>query len=396
MRMTRREKVLLAILLFALLFFAGYRFLVVDQLAEIEQGRGELAELQAQIARLGTLEEEERVLDEQIASVREDQTEVTGQFFSLIEEQEEIILLLNEFLMNPDVNATAIAFTPPTAETVEELELSRMDVTLSYQSDYPALLNMLRAIWQFDRKILVGQMNMNAGNEGELSGNFQMNLYDLAHLTGEVDRLFMWFQDAEAVKSNPFSNAAPERFFQVRYLFRDSEQAILAQRPYVPFEDLEGHWAEEAVHALGDRGVFPPSGNLNYNPEEPITRAEFIIFLDRLYEWPIPDVPLDLTDFQDYEEIGRYESMVSRAVFSGYIRGYIVGYPDNTLRPNNPITYQEVEYVMRKVLEDQTFNWPETAQQIQTETGHVSEGIETINANMNRAEAAYFLYWLNQ
>ncbi|MDW7678818.1 MAG: S-layer homology domain-containing protein, partial [Bacillota bacterium] len=340
MRMTRREKFLLAILLFALLFFAGYRFLVVDQLADIEEDRGELAELQAQIARLGTLEEEKRVLDEQIASVREDQLEVTGQFFSLIEEQEEIILLLNEFLMNPDVNATAVAFTPPTTETVEELELSRMDVTLSYQSNYPALLNMLRAIWQFDRKIVVGQMNMNAGDNGNLSGNFQMNLYDLAHLTGEVDRLFMWFQDAEAVKSNPFSNAAPERFFQVRYLFRDSEQAILAQRPYVPFEDLEGHWAEEAVHALGERGVFPPSGNLNYNPEEAITRAEFIIFLDRLYEWPIPDVPLDLTDFQDYEEIGRYESMVSRAVFSGYIRGYIVGYPDNTLRPNNPITYQ--------------------------------------------------------
>jgi hypothetical protein len=271
-----------------------------------------------------------------------------------------------------------------------------MDVTLAYNANYPALLNLMRSIWQFDRKILVGQLNMNAGNEGELSGNFQMNLYDMAHLTGEVDRLFMWFQDVEAVKSNPFSNAAPERFFQVRYLFRDSEQAILAQRPYVPFEDLEGHWAEEAVHALGELGVFPPSGNLNYNPEEPITRAEFIIFLDRLYEWPIPDTPLDLTDFQDYEEIGRYESSVSRAVFSGYIRGYIVGYPDNTLRPNNPITYQEVEHVMKKVLEDQTFNWPETAQQIQTETGHVSEGIETITANMNRAEAAYFLYWLNQ
>ena len=410
MRLTKREKVLLAILIFLVAFFGSFRFIVVDQQTAIREAENELAFLQSEIERLEIIESIIDDLDQQIELVEEDQEVIQAQFFSLVEEQEEIILLLNEFLMNPNVRTRAISFNPPSAETISEnnenpddnngenseFDLVSMNVTISYESDYLTLMNLFRSLWQFDRKILVRQLSMNAGQEGSIMGNFEINLYDLAHLTDEIDHIFMWFTDVDAVKTNPFSAAAPSQAFQVRYVFRDSETAILAQQPYIPFVDIEGHWAENAIHFLGEKGLFPPSDTLNFSPDEVITRGEFIILLDRLYDWPIPDQPLDLTDFDDYEAIGSYSSAVSRAIFSGYLRGYIVGYADNTLRPNDPISYEEVEFVMRKVLEDQDFNWPDAAQSIQEETGFESPGIDNIRESLNRAEAVYFLYLLEE
>lgn len=390
MRLTKREKLLLGLLIFAALFYVSYRFFVVNQTAEIETAQMELSMLDAQVARLSTLEDEEQQLDQEIGLVKAQQDEIKSEYFSLIEEQEEVILLLNEFLLNPDVSATSISFTPPALETVDEVPLSSMNVTVSYDATYPSLINLLRSVWQFDRKILVSNINMNAAEEGRLNGNLQVNLYDFAHLTDELDSLFMWFEQME-VKTNPFADAAPIPDFQIRYVFRDSDTAMLAQQPYAPFEDIEGHWAEDAINELGERGVFPPTTNRNFQPDEFISRGEFIIFLDRLYDWPMPDEPIDLTEFEDYETLGRYESSISRAIFSGYLSGFIVGYEDNTLRPFEPMTYEEVEFVMKKVLEDEGFTWAATAQDIEAETGHASQGLADNKLFMTKAEAAYFL-----
>lgn len=394
MRLTKREKLLLGMLVFAALFYVSYRFFVVNQRAEVDVAQMELSSLMSQVARLSTLEAEEQQLDQEIALVKGEQDEIKSQYFSLIDEQEEVILLLNEFLLNQDVRATSIFFMPPTTETVDDVPLSSMNVTVSFEATYPSLINLLRSVWQFDRKILVSSINMNAAEGDRLNGNLQVNLYDFAHLTDEVDSLFMWFEQME-VKTNPFAAATPVPDFQIRYVFRDSDTAMLTQQPYTPFEDIRGHWAENAINALGERGVFPPTANRNFNPDDYISRGEFIVLLDRLYQWPMPADPIDLTKFEDYETLGRYESSISKAIFSGYLSGFIVGYEDNTLRPFEPMTYEEVEFVMRKVLENEAFSWFSAAQDMETATGHTSPGIRDSRLFITKAEAAYFLNSVN-
>ncbi|MDW7678555.1 MAG: hypothetical protein SCK57_12915, partial [Bacillota bacterium] len=209
MRMTRREKLLLAVLLFSVLFFASYRFLVVDQLADISEAEMTLAELQERISQLETLEETSRRLDEDIELVKANQAGVRSEFLSLIDEQEEIILLLNEFLLNPNVNATSLSFTPPGTETVDDTELYSMDVTMAYQSNYPALLNFFRSIWNYERKIIINQLAMNGTDAQQLSGNFQIRFYDLAQVTGDLDRLFTWLLTIQEMRENPFTGAGP-------------------------------------------------------------------------------------------------------------------------------------------------------------------------------------------
>jgi len=46
-----------------------------------------------------------------------------------------------------------------------------------------------------------------------------------------------------------------------------------------PFGDLAGHWAEERIMLLLQRGIIPPSGGPAFRPDDPVTRAEFIRWL---------------------------------------------------------------------------------------------------------------------
>ena len=219
MRLTKREKVLLGIMIFVISFFISFRFIVQDQNVAIDESKAELAFVQSEIARLETVEEEIEQLNAQIALVESEQDQIRSGFLSLIDEQEEIILLLNEFLLSPDVNATSLSFNYPQTEELEEVELYSMDVSIAYRSDYSALTDFLRTVWDYDRKIMLSQLNMNAASLDELSGNFQIRLYDLTRLTGEPERLFQWLQAMEAARQNPFAD--PGSGLQDRYDIMD-------------------------------------------------------------------------------------------------------------------------------------------------------------------------------
>ncbi len=394
MRLTKREKILLGLLMFALLFYGAYQFVVIDQLDALALQQLEADRIQMELDRLDNVVEEEQQVDLLLAEVAEARETLLRDYFVLIDEQEEIILLMNEFLLNPDLRTSSLGFVQPAIVEEDEVELYFMDVNLTFEATFETLNSLLRSFWQFDRKVLVEQLNLSRGEEGLLTGNVGIRFYDLSNYTGELDRLFMWFQDSGAFKVNPFAEASANPPVAIRYVFLDSDAAMSAQQPYVPFEDVGGHWAEEAIHGLGEMGVFPPSGSLNFGPDQFISRGEFIIMLDRLYDWPAPTETVDLTQFEDYEELGRFEGAMAKAIYSGYLSGFIVGFDDNTLRPNAAITYTEVEFIFRNLLDDPGFAWPDAAGEIEAETGHASVGLTDVNAAMTRGEAAYFLYWM--
>ncbi|RQD68394.1 MAG: S-layer homology domain-containing protein [Tindallia sp. MSAO_Bac2] len=391
MSISKRDKVLLLVFVFILLFYGSYRVIVVDQLAIINQRKAELTNIRNQKDLMNELVNNKEQIDVDLRAINAEVSKLKRSHFSLIQEQEEIILLMNEFMANPDLRPN-IAFTQPSNETISNSEISSMYITLNYESTYTDLLNLLRTFWQFDRKILINQLSVSAASENHLSGSFELAIYDLSPITGDRDRLFMWFENIENFKTNPYAFANPQLPDHERYAFIDPETALQIEKPYKPFQDVSGHWAESAIHNLGERRVFLPTGSLNFEPDEYVTRGLFIIWMDRFFQWPVPDEPVDLTGFDDHDTLGRYEGSVSRAVFSGYQSGLIVGHEDNTLRPLDPITYEETELAMRRILDNEDFTWNEYAEIILDLTDYSSPGIEDITLPMTRAEAAYFLY----
>lgn len=59
------------------------------------------------------------------------------------------------------------------------------------------------------------------------------------------------------------------------------------------FNDTNGHWAETFICWMKDNGISSGTGNGNYSPESPVTRAEMAVFLQKQAD--IPPSKGDLT-----------------------------------------------------------------------------------------------------
>lgn len=106
--------------------------------------------------------------------------------------------------------------------------------------------------------------------------------------------------------------------------------------------DIQGHWAEGQILYWLNKGVVKGYPDGTFAPANSITRAEFITLVNKLLGFhEKQQVTFDdvLTNDWFYEE-------VSKAMAAGYM----LGYEDNTLRPDNPIKREEVSTVVCRLL----------------------------------------------
>jgi hypothetical protein len=50
----------------------------------------------------------------------------------------------------------------------------------------------------------------------------------------------------------------------------------------LPFTDISGHWAQQAIVNLNARGIIQGRADGTFGPDQPVTRAQVATFLDRL------------------------------------------------------------------------------------------------------------------
>jgi len=100
------------------------------------------------------------------------------------------------------------------------------------------------------------------------------------------------------------------------------------------FADMAGHWAEQAVADMGSRLIVSGAGAGLFDPDAPITRAQFLSIVIRA---------LGLSDrgananFSDIADGAWYAGVAAKATEYGIVRGY----EDGTFRPNKTITRAE-------------------------------------------------------
>lgn len=164
--------------------------------------------------------------------------------------------------------------------------------------------------------------------------------------------------------------------------------AVIIDSSYKPFSDTINHWAYEEIDTLFRRGLVSGQGNNTFSPNQNITRAQFIAMLDRVFNWPSPSNTVDLKAFKDYSLIGSFEASIAKAVANGYIKGY----SDSTFRPNMPITYQEVEWIMARLSQGSNFKWKNIADKMMYEEFVRCKSYDDMNQYITRAEIAYMLY----
>lgn len=106
--------------------------------------------------------------------------------------------------------------------------------------------------------------------------------------------------------------------------------------------DIDNHWAKEEIQYMMDKNIVSGYPDGNFKPDKQITRAEFVKIINYIFGYLEKDSIL----FTDVKEGDWFYEEVAKAVRAGYISGY----EDGTMKPNNPITRQEVSKVMGMVL----------------------------------------------
>ncbi|MDD6483993.1 MAG: S-layer homology domain-containing protein [Clostridiales bacterium] len=101
------------------------------------------------------------------------------------------------------------------------------------------------------------------------------------------------------------------------------------------FSDMpENHWAYKAVKQLNDEGVMTGYDDGSVKPDNSVTRAEFVKLLTAalgIYDFSAE------CEFDDVKKEDWYAGYIASAVNAGITQGY----PDNTFKPNAPITRED-------------------------------------------------------
>jgi len=115
----------------------------------------------------------------------------------------------------------------------------------------------------------------------------------------------------------------------------DEETEEVAETPAVTehlYADTVGHWAEWYINSATEMGLFKGNADGNFNPDESVTRAQFVTVLWRMAGSPTVE---DSVPFEDTD--GQIEEF-QNAIAWGYINGYIKGTSETTFAPDGPLT----------------------------------------------------------
>ena len=105
--------------------------------------------------------------------------------------------------------------------------------------------------------------------------------------------------------------------------------------------DYSGHWAEDTIQEWFDNDMLKGYEDGSFRPNVQISRAEFMTMVNNAFEY----TEKADTDFIDVDSDDWFYPEVQKAVKSGYL----LGYEDNTARPDNKITRQEAALMIARI-----------------------------------------------
>lgn len=107
--------------------------------------------------------------------------------------------------------------------------------------------------------------------------------------------------------------------------------------------DISNHWAKSQINRLTEKGSIFGYEDGTFRPERNITRAEFMAVINRSFGYTkIANV--------SYSDVP-HDSWFAETIKQAQAAGYISGYADKTIRPENFITRQEAAVIIAKIKE---------------------------------------------
>ncbi|MBD2292571.1 family 10 glycosylhydrolase [Anabaena sphaerica FACHB-251] len=105
------------------------------------------------------------------------------------------------------------------------------------------------------------------------------------------------------------------------------------------FPDIQNHWARLFIQALAQRRIVNGYRDGTFRPDYPVTRAEFAAIIASVFT---------VTKKREYVPFGDVPVTfwANSAIKKVYETGFLVGYPDQTFRPNDSISRGDILVAM--------------------------------------------------
>lgn len=105
--------------------------------------------------------------------------------------------------------------------------------------------------------------------------------------------------------------------------------------------DISGHWARETIQNWEEQHFINGYPDGTFKPDNNITRGELIGLINRAFKFT-KSAP---TSFTDVKATDWYFASIGIGVEAGYLSGY----PDGTVKPDNPISREELATIIMKL-----------------------------------------------
>lgn len=390
--MNKREKKLLIFLSIILIIFAYYYFVFQNHLDSIVELNDSIVVQESELKIFETSKTSIISLTAQLETIEEELREKFKDYLSVIK-QEETIQLIEQILLRSEVDVTNLTFTENKNTRLDYIDYETLTVTVDVAGTYEEMVNFMSSFWRFDHNIFIQHVTMSP-EEDLVFTTVDIVFVRVNNDYASKETFFEWYNDVFYEKESPFDESDFSDIFALNYFYTGTDVEFF-NAPFEPFTDIIGHWAEEVINFFGRNGYVVGDDEGNIYPDDQMTRLETVLLLDLVFRWELSDVIIALETFDDYEVIASLDDIEKQALLKAFNSGYIFGYEDNTLRPYNSISYEELGYIGANLLDDET-TWQEVAIEIRDQFGYISPGLTDSSLSATKAEIIYFLAYINQ
>jgi hypothetical protein len=115
--------------------------------------------------------------------------------------------------------------------------------------------------------------------------------------------------------------------------------------PSSGFTDIKGHWAEQTLLEMHKKGIVSGITPTTLGPSLPVTRGQFVTFMDRMFGWT-KDKPLTGTSpFKD-----KLPDYAKASILAAVEKKIVSGFDDGTFKADEPISRAQMAVMMHNAL----------------------------------------------
>lgn len=269
-KLSNRERNLLIFLGFTIIWWILFGFVIPNQINRILLLKNEKSIYEENMSRIKLMIKDEEDIHKELESLQAEKAILANKVFLNLD-QSKVVEILSDILNEENVEIQDIIFSEPSQENIEELIVNKTGISIPYKGSYQGVLEILKSISTYPKKILVDSLIMDKDDNGLLSGTISLSLYNLSNVNQDVDEVDN-LELSISNKSNPFES------FQ-DYIEEDYKQTEEVYSEQIPQYTEEGTKLDNENKDEFNRILLEDfeNGNFNFIPSSEHVKGNVVI-----------------------------------------------------------------------------------------------------------------------